>query len=53
MFISKNVVYTNVDNILHADVMEVDIKTKDIKISMYEENKKINIKSLNKKNGSN
>ena len=53
MTISKNVVFKNNKSSLKADVIEVDIKTKDIKISMYEENKKINIKSLNKKNGSN
>ena len=53
MTISKNVVFRNNKSSLKADVIEVDIKTKDIKISMYEENKKINIKSLDKKNGSN
>ena len=53
MTISRNVVFKNNKSSLKADVIEVDIKTKDIKISMYEENKKINIKSLDKKNGSN
>ena len=53
MTISRNVVFKNDKSSLKADVIEVDIKTKDIKISMYEENKKINIKSLDKKNGSN
>ena len=53
MTISRNVIFNNNKSSLKADVIEVDIKTKDIKISMYEENKKINIKSLNKKNGSN
>ncbi len=53
MTISRNVVFKNDKSSLKADVIEVDIKTKDIKIYMYEENKKINIKSLNKKNGSN
>ena len=53
MTISKNVIFKNNKSSLKADVIEVDIKTKDIKISMYEENKKINIKSLSKKNGSN
>ena len=46
MTISRNVVFKNDKSSLKADVIEVDIKTKDIKISMYEENKKINIKSL-------
>ena len=53
MTISKNVILKYNESSLKADVIEVDIKTKDIKISMYEENKKINIKSLDKKNGSN
>ena len=45
MFISNNVIYTNVDNILNADVLEMNIKTKDTKISMYDANEKVNIKS--------
>ncbi len=45
MFISNNVIYTNVDNTLNADVVEMNIKTKDTKISMYDENKRVNIKS--------
>ena len=53
MTISKNVILNYNESSLKADVIEVDIKTKDIKISMYEENKKINIKTLSKKNGSN
>ena len=53
MTISRNVVFKNNKSSLKADVIEVDIKTKDIKISMYEENKKINIKSLSKNNGRN
>ncbi len=47
MTISRNVVFSNDKTSLKADVIEVDIKTKDIKVFMYEENKKINIKSLN------
>ena len=46
MIISKNVIFNNDKSSLKADVIEVDIKTKDIKVSMYEKNKKINIKSL-------
>ncbi len=42
---SKNVIYTNEKNILKADVITMDIKTKDIKIQMYEDKKKVNIKS--------
>ena len=47
MIISKKVNLKNEKNSLEADVIEVNIKTKDIKIFMYEENKKINIKSIN------
>ena len=47
MIISKKVSLKNEKNSLEADVIEVNIKTKDIKIFMYEENEKINIKSLN------
>ena len=45
MIISKNVVLKNKKNTLQADVIEVNIETKDIKIFMYEENKSVNIKS--------
>ena len=47
MIISRNVVYTNLNNILKADVIEIDIETKDTKIFMHENKKKVNIKSLN------
>ena len=47
LLISKKVVYTNLENILKADAVEMNIKTKDTKIFMYENQKKINIKSIN------
>ena len=47
MIISNNVIYTNLENILRADVIEINIDTKDTKIFMYEENKKVNVKSKN------
>ena len=47
MIISKKVVYTNLKNILKADVIEINIETKDTKIFMYENNKSVNIKSKN------
>tara|TARA_B100001175_G_scaffold314647_1_gene324440 strand:- start:2585 stop:3154 length:570 start_codon:yes stop_codon:yes gene_type:complete len=47
MIISRNVIYSNLKNILKADVIEIDIKSKDTKIFMYENNKKVNIKSKN------
>ena len=47
MIISKNVILKNKKSSLQADVVELKLDTKDIKIFMYEENKKINIKSFN------
>ena len=47
MIISNNVVYTNKENILKADVIDMNIETKDTKIFMYDKEKKINIKSIN------
>ena len=37
----------DLENILQADVIEIDINTKDTKIFMYEENEKVNIKNKN------
>ena len=44
---TKNVVYSNLNNILKSDVIEMNLETKDIKIFMFENNKKVNIKSKN------
>tara|TARA_B100001057_G_scaffold283310_1_gene283686 strand:- start:3 stop:578 length:576 start_codon:yes stop_codon:yes gene_type:complete len=46
MLITKEVIYTNLQNILKADAIEVNLKTKDTKIFMHENQKKINIKSI-------
>ena len=45
LIISKNVVYLNQKNLLRADVVEINISTKDAKIFMYEEEEKVKIKS--------
>ena len=45
MVISREVTYNNLENILKADVIELNIKTKDTKIFMYEEEKKVNIQN--------
>ena len=37
----------NNTNSLSADVIEVNIETKDLKIFMYEEDKKVNFKRMN------
>ena len=47
LLISKKVVYKNLKNTLKADAVEMNIKTKDTKIFMYENQKKINIKGIN------
>ncbi len=47
MVVSKNVIYTTSENILKADVIEINIATKDSKIFMYEKEKKVNIKNKN------
>ena len=47
MIISKNVTYSNLNNTLEADVIELNIKTKDTKIFMHEKEKKVIIKSKN------
>ena len=47
MIITKDVVYTNKENILKADVMEMDLITKDTKIFMHSNNKKVKIKNIN------
>ena len=47
MVISRNIVYTNPENILTADVLEMNIQTKDTKIFMYEDKNKVKVKSKN------
>ena len=43
MIISKKVTYNNLNNTLKADVIEMNLKTKDTKIFMYEKEKKVKI----------
>ena len=45
MLISRNVVYNNSKASLKADVIEIDIITRDTKIFMYEKEKKVNIRN--------
>ena len=47
MIISKGVILENNTSSLKADVIEMNVETKNIKIFMYEEDKKVNIRSLN------
>ena len=44
MIISKNVIYKKNENLLKADSVEVTVSTKDTKIYMYENDKKVNVK---------
>ena len=53
LIVSRKIVFTNQENVLKADVIEIDLKTKDTKISMYEEDKKVNIKNKNYSRGNN
>ena len=47
LIMSKDVIYKNPKNILTADVVEMNIKTKDTKIYMHDSKKKVKIKSKN------
>jgi hypothetical protein len=42
---SRDVIYTNSNNVLKADNIEIDIETKNTKIYMFQNDKKVNIKS--------
>ena len=46
MLISRDVILENNKNSLQADVIEMDIEKRDIKIFMYEDSKKINIRTF-------
>ena len=45
MIMSREIVYKNLNNILKADVIEINLETKDTKIYMFQDNKKVNIRS--------
>jgi|TARA_Y100000389_G_C17312672_1_gene438811 hypothetical protein len=44
MIISRNVIYTDTENTLKTDVIEINIETKDAKFFMYDNNNKVSIK---------
>ena len=48
MTMTKNVVYSNNGSLLKADVVDLNINTKDVNIFMHDSSKKIKI--INKKN---
>ena len=43
MIISKNVVYSDLENILKTDVVKINLKTKDVNFYMLDKEKKIKI----------
>ena len=45
MIVSRDIVYTNASNVLKADTIEINIETKDTKIYMFDNKKKVNIQS--------
>lgn len=47
LIISRNVIYKNPKNIMMADVIEMDINTKNTKIFMYNSQEKVNVKNYN------
>lgn len=47
LMISRNVIYKSPKNIMMADVIEMDIKTKDTKIFMYNSEEQVNVKNYN------
>ena len=47
MIISKNVVYNDIENTLKTDVVEIDLKSKDIKFYMYDKSNKVNVVNNN------
>ena len=47
MIVSKNVIYKNENNILKTDVIEVNIKTRDTKLFMYDKKNKVSLLNQN------
>ena len=45
ILISRNVIYSNLENTLDADVVEINIKSKDTKIFMFDNQNKVKIKN--------
>jgi len=47
MIVTKNVVYTNATNVMKADVIEMNLSSKNIKIFMHLDQKKVKIGTVN------
>ena len=46
LIVSRNVVYKNFENIMKADVIELDTTTKDTKIFMYNSGEQVNVTNI-------
>ena len=46
LIISRNVIYKNLENIMKADVLELNTTTKDTKIFMYNSNEQVNVTNI-------
>ena len=47
MLITKKVIYTDIENTLNTDVIEINLENKDIRFYMYDKNKKVNLVNQN------
>tara|TARA_B100001173_G_scaffold292780_1_gene285280 strand:- start:445 stop:978 length:534 start_codon:yes stop_codon:yes gene_type:complete len=45
MLMSRKIIYTNINNILEADAIEINLDTKDTRIYMFQNDNKVNIRS--------
>ena len=46
LIISRNVIYKNLENIMKADVLELNTTTKDTKIFMYNSSEQVNVTNI-------
>ena len=46
MIISEDVVFSDSNNVLKTDVVEIDIKTKNTKFYMYDKDHKVSFKTI-------
>ena len=47
MIISKNVVFTDLNNVIKTDIVEINIKNKNTKLMMYDKENKVSIENRN------
>ena len=46
MILSRNVIYSDLNNVMKADAIEINLETKKAKVFMFEDKKKVNIKNF-------